>query len=383
MRQHSRRFVRPALLRRTAFALAFAGALALAACSKKEAAAPAPRPVVAVAVHADGNATSTASLPGEVQSRYSTPLSFRVAGKIIERRVRLGDTVKNGQVIARLDPADAQKNAASAQAQLAAAQHGLTYATQQLNRDQAQAKENLIAPAQLEQTTNAYASAAAQRDQAAQQAALTHDQLQYTTLVADHAGVITAEQADTGQNVSAGQAVYNLAWTGDVDVVCDVPESALAALAVGQSANVTLAALPGRTLKARVREVSPAADPQSRTYRAKLTLDNPGPDVRLGMTADIALAPTASAAQQAGSAYTVPATALFHDGAQPAVWVVRHGDESLELRRVTVTRYNARTIVIGAGLKEGERVVLQGVHTVTSGEKVRVIPPLHPEDFAS
>jgi multidrug efflux pump subunit AcrA (membrane-fusion protein) len=236
--------------------------------------------------------------------------------------------------------------------------------------------------------------------------------LQYTTLTADHAGVITAEPADTGQNVSAGQAVYNLAWSGDIDVVCDVPESALAALSVGQIAKVTLAALPGRSFSARVRELSPAADPQSRTYRAKLTLENPGPDVRLGMTADIALAAPAPAktsvnasanasantSSSQSSAFTVAATALFHDGTQPAVWVVRPldnapgtgasgvgttGDGTLELRRVTVTRYNERTIVIGQGLKDGERVVLQGVHTVSAGEKVHVIPPLHPEDFAS
>ncbi|WGS51482.1 efflux RND transporter periplasmic adaptor subunit [Paraburkholderia sp. D15] len=381
--------------RRAALAFTLAGAVALAACSKKEAAAPTPRPVVVAAVHADGVAQQAASLPGEVQARYSTPLSFRVAGKIVERRVRLGDTVKNGEIVARLDPADQRKNAASAQAQLAAAEHALVYAKQQLDRDQAQAKENLIAPAQLEQTTNAYASAAAQRDQAAQQAALSKDQLQYTTLVADHAGVITAEQADTGQNVSAGQAVYNLAWSGDVDVVVDVPESALAALSVGQTAKVTLAALPGRTFSARVRELSPAADPQSRTYRARLTLVEPGPDVRLGMTADIALAApapasaAASASSPAGNAanqggpFTIPATALFHDGTQPAVWVVRATDNALELRRVTVTRYNERTIVIGQGLKDGERVVLQGVHTVSAGEKVHPVAPLHPEDFAS
>jgi membrane fusion protein, multidrug efflux system len=399
MRQQFHRHSRPARLRRAAFAFALASIVTLAACSKKEAAAPAPRPVVAVAVHAGGSATAAASLPGEVQARYSTALSFRVGGKIVERRVRLGDVVKNGQMLARLDPADAQKNAASAQAQLEAAQHSLIYATQQLDRDQAQAKENLIAPAQLEQTTNAYASAAAQRDQAAQQAALSKDQLQYTTLIADHAGVITAEQADTGQNVSAGQAVYNLAWSGDIDVVCDVPESALAALSIGQTAKVTLAALPGRSFTARVRELSPAADPQSRTYRAKLTLDNPGPDVRLGMTADVALSapspssPVAGPAANQSSSFTVAATALFHDGTQPAVWVVRDADNAagvdtsgvgtLELRRVTVTRYNERTIVIGEGLKDGERVVLQGVHTVTAGEKVHVIPPLHPEDFAS
>jgi RND family efflux transporter MFP subunit len=361
-------------------ALVVVGTLTLAACHNKEAAAPAPRPVVAVAVHADGLPLA-ASLPGEVQARYSTPLSFRIAGKIIERRVRLGDVVQNGQVVARLDPADAQKNAASAAAQLEAAQHRLVYAKQQLDRDRAQAHENLIAQTQLEQTEDAYASAAAQRDQAAQQAALAKDQLQYATLAADHAGVITAEQADTGQNVSAGQAVYSLAWSGDVDVVCDVPEGALASLRVGQAATVKLGALPGRTFDARVRELSPAADPQSRTYRAKLTLDHPGPDVRLGMTADIDFARDHASSQPAS--FTLPSTALFHDGTTPAVWIVRAGSDQLELRRVQVAHYTERTIAVTQGLNEGERVVWQGVHTVTAGEKVRVVQPLHPEDFAS
>ncbi|MGF6378175.1 multidrug efflux system membrane fusion protein [Paraburkholderia atlantica] len=382
MRQQSPPSLQLGLSSRTC-ALALAGVLALAACSKKEAAAPVPRPVVALAVHADGHALQAASLPGEVQARYSTPLSFRVAGKIIERRVRLGDTVKSGEVVALLDPADAQKNAASTQAQLDAAQHNLAYAQQQLERDKAQAKENLIAPAQLEQTTNAYASALAQRDQAQQQAALAKNQLQYTTLTAGHAGVITAEQADTGQNVSAGQAVYNLAWSGDVDVLCDVPESALAAFAVGQNASVMLAALPGRKFSARVRELSPAADPQSRTWRARLTLLDAGADVRLGMTADVTPAvPLAVAAAQHG-VFTLPVTALFHEGREPAVWVVRAADNTLELRRVTVTRYYERTFVVSEGLKDGESVVLQGVHTVSAGEKVRAIAPLHPEDFAS
>ncbi|HEY1996328.1 efflux RND transporter periplasmic adaptor subunit [Paraburkholderia sp.] len=367
--------------RRAALVVALASSVLLAACHQHPAAAPAPRPVVASVVHADGNALS-ASLPGEVEARYSTPLSFRIAGKIIERRVRLGDTVKIGQIVARLDPADAQKNAASAQAQLDAVQHGLVYAKQQLDRDQAQARENLISAAQLEQTTNTYASAAAQRDQAVQQLALAKNQLQYTDLAADHAGVITAEQAQTGQNVSAGQAVYNLAWSGDIDVVVDVPESSLAALGVGQTARVTMAALPGRTFTARVRELSPAADPQSRTYRANLTLLNAGPDVRLGMTADVALTP-GNSATAAATSFTLPATALFHDGPEPAVWVVRPGDDVLELRRVQVARYGERTVALSAGLKDGERVVLQGVHTVTNGEKVHAIAPLHPEDFAS
>ena len=366
--------------RRYGVAAAVCGVLALAGCHQRAPEAAAVRPVVAVAVHADG-IPPEASLPGEIQARYNTPLSFRVGGKIIERNVRLGDTVKAGQVLARLDPADLQKSLANAQAQLDAAQHRLVYARQQLDRDKAQASENLIAPAQLEQSQDAYASAAAQRDSAQAQLALARNQLAYAALVADHAGSITAEQADTGQNVSAGQAVYSLAWSGDVDVVCDAPESALAALGVGTTAEVTLPALQGKRLTARVREISPAADPQSRTYRVKLTLAAPEPQVRLGMTAQIAFAATQTLAGQ--DPITLPVTSLFHDGQSPAVWVVRAGSDTLELRRVTVGRYNERTFSVTQGLLAGDRVVYQGVHTVSAGEHVRVVPPLHPEDFAS
>lgn len=369
-----------AAARRCGAVAALCGAFLLTACHERAPVAATPRPVVAVAIHPDGIPPEV-SLPGDVEARYSTPLSFRVGGKIIERDVRLGDTVKAGQVVARLDPTDLQKSLANAQAQLDAAQHRFTFAKQQLERDSAQAKENLIAPAQLEQTQDAYASAAAQRDAAQAQLSLARNQLAYAALVADHAGVITAEQADTGQNVTAGQPVYGLAWSGDVDVVSDAPESALASLAVGSKAQVTLPALPGKRFDARVREVSPAADPQSRTYRVKLTLASPDPQVRLGMTAQVAFASTQN--QSGAHPFTLPVTALFHDGASPAVWVVRAGSDTLELRRVSVGRYDERTISVTQGLQEGDRVVYQGVHTVSAGEHVRVVPPLHPEDFAS
>ncbi len=371
--------LRWARTRHLALAAALASTLALSACDRKEAAAPAPRPVVAMPAQADERLPAW-TLPGEVQARYSTPLSFRVGGKIIERKVRLGDSVVPGQIVAKLDPADAAKNAAAAKAQLSAAQHQLTYARQQLERDRAQARENLIATNQLEQTRNAYAAALAQRDQAAQQAALSADQLEYTTLKTDQAGVITAEQADTGQNVAAGTPVYQLAWAGDIDAICDVPEGVLASLALGQRASVTLRPLPGQTFSAVLREIAPAADPQSRTYRVKLTLESPSPDVRLGMTANISF-DNPGATRQAS--YTVPATALFHDGKEPAVWVVKPQKDTLELRRVQVLRYDARTVTLSSGVQAGERVVWQGVHTVTAGEKVRPVAPLHPEDFAS
>ncbi|MCP3717747.1 efflux RND transporter periplasmic adaptor subunit [Paraburkholderia sp. CNPSo 3281] len=358
--------------------VAACSAIALCACHQTDAVVPEAKPVVALAVHPDGHAESN-SLPAQVQARYSTPLSFRVGGKVIERRVHIGDTVKAGQVVALLDPTDLQNNLVNARAQLDAAEHRLVFAKQQLDRDQAQARANLIAPAQLEQTEDAYASALAQRTSALAQMALATDHLRYATLTADHDGVITSEDVDTAQNVQATQAVYHLDWTGDVDVVCDASERTLNALAVGSNARVTLPALPGKTFEARVREVSAAADTQSRTWRVKLTLTAPSPEVRLGMTANVAFSAADDLA--AGSqVFTLPVTALFHKGENPAVWVVRRGSDTLELRPVTIERYDERTVSFSSGLHDGDRVVLQGVHAVSSGQHVQVVPPLHSED---
>ncbi|CAN0625283.1 membrane fusion protein, multidrug efflux system [Burkholderia multivorans] len=355
-------------------------AILLAACHSHEAVVPAPKPVVALTVRADGDPFGN-SLPGQVQARYSTPLSFRVGGKIVERRVRIGDAVKAGQTIAMLDPTDLRNNLANARAQLDAAEHRVVYAKQQLDRDRAQAQANLIAPAQLEQTQDAYASAVAQRDSALAQMALASDHLHYATLVADHDGVITSEDADTGQNVEAAQSIYHLDWSGDLDIVCDASERDLRALAVGRSARVSLTALPGKTFDAHVREVSAAADPQSRTWRVKLTLIAPSADVRAGMTASIAF--DAVDAAPGEHAFKLPVTALFHRGEDPAVWVVHQGSDTLELRPVSVGHYDERTISVTSGLHDSERVVVQGVHAVSAGEHVQVVAPLHPEDFSS
>jgi multidrug efflux system membrane fusion protein len=351
-------------------------ALVLGACQQHAPAAAAPAAVVALPVHADseGSAADGMRYPVEAAARYSTVLSFRVAGKLIERRVRLGDAVHQGQLLARLDPVDAQKQAASAQAVLDAAEHRLTFARQTLDRDQAQFAQNLIAANQLEQTQDAYAAALAGREQAAAQLVVARNTLQYNSLMADHDGLITSENADTGQVVSAGQAVYGLAWVGDTDINLDAAAADLGRIVVGQTARVTFTALPGHRFEARVREVAPAADPQSRTYRVKLTLSAPGAAVRLGMTGDAILSTGTAAA--AVPIFRVPATAIFHHGKDPAVWVIRPHDSTLELRVVTVDRYAERSAAVSGGLKDGDQVVLAGVHTVYAGELVKPIKPL-------
>jgi len=357
--------------------------LSLTGCSRGPSVSAPPAFVVALPVHPDQGAAAGGGAiryPVEVAARYSNPMSFRVPGKLIERKVRIGDIVKKGEVVARLDPIDAERQAASAKAALDAAEHRLVFAKQQLDRDSAQSQQNLIAANQLEQTQDAFSAAQAGREQAMAQWVVARNNLEYNTLVADHDGSITSENADTGQVVSAGQAVYGLAWSGDIDVTLDAAASDLGRIAVGQSSSVTFPALPGRQFDARVREITPAADPQSRTYRVKLTLAQPGQVVRLGMTGDATLAPVAVADGGAPeTSFTLPATAIFHQGNSPAVWVIGAGNSTLQLRPVTVRSYSDHSTVVTRGLKDGETVVLAGVHTVYAGQRVAAVRPLFDE----
>ncbi|WP_425557477.1 efflux RND transporter periplasmic adaptor subunit [Herbaspirillum seropedicae] len=351
--------------------------IALAACSKPAPVADAPREVVVLQAQQRGQA-GTLHLPAEVQSRYVTSMSFRIAGQLAERRVHLGDVVRKGQVLARLDPADANQNASAAQAELASARQHLDAAEKQLQRDVQQAREALISAQQLEQSQDAHAAALSQFKAAQARAAVAGNQRDYTTLVAQHDGVISAEQANTGDVLAAGQPVYSLAWSGQVDVVTEVADRQVATLQPGAAAVVTLAALPGKTFQGKVREVSPAADAQSRTYRVKVTLEQPDPAVRLGMTGEVAITPAASSA---APVLLLPATALFHQGDRPALWIV--GEQGkLELRPVTVAAYGERSISVSQGVTASDKVVVQGVHTLTAGEKVKPVAPLHAEDFA-
>lgn len=374
------------LRNRSVFVAGVTVAAALWGCrGKAPPAAPIPLVLAGEVRHEAGSGEDPLRYPVEVAARYTTTMSFRVAGKVIERRVRLGDTVHQGDVVARLDPIDAQRQAASARASFAAAEHRLGYARRQLDRDQAQSGQNLIAVNQWEQTQDAFAAATAAREQAAAQDTLSRNALKYNTLIADHDGMITSENVDTGQVVTTGQAVYGLAWSGDTDVNLDAAASDLGRLSVGAPATVVFAALPGRRFEARVREISPAADPQSRTYRVKLTLLAAGGEVHLGMTGEATLAPPGSAGILPGgvpsaSVFKVPATALFHRGKDPAIWVIRDGDSTLELRPVTVRAYSEQLVTVTQGLKDGERIVLAGVHTVYAGQRVTPTAPLFASD---
>jgi multidrug efflux system membrane fusion protein len=337
----------------------------LTACSKKPEPAPAPARVAAVLVQSADSA-DTAEFPAQLQARYNSDLSFRVPGKIIDRRVHVGDRVHKGQLLARLDAGDAQQQMLSARAALQAAEHRLSFARQQLLRDQAQMQQDLISKVQLEQTEDNHTAAEAARNQAAAQLALQGNNLQYNQLVADHDGLITAESAETGAVLAAGQALYRLAWTPELDVLLDVSTSELSRWPRGQQARLQLPELPGVSANAQVREIAGHEDSLSGSYRIKLTLLHPDARLRPGMSVN--LAPLS--AKPGTSPLLLPASALFHQGENPAVWVIRPDNRRLELRVVKVSEYRSNQVLISSGVRAGEQIVQAGVHNVHQGQQV-------------
>jgi len=344
--------------------------LLLAACSR-EAATPAADPTVLADLPATAAAAGGGTYAGEVRARFESVLSFRVDGKILARPAHLGDRVKAGQLLAQIDPGDSTALAAAARAGLVAAQSRLVLAVQQRDRNAAQLKDDLVSRAEAEQSDNAFTIAQAEVEQRRQELAVAEHQAQYTELRADHDGYISSENAEVGTVVKTGQAVLGLAWAGEADVTVDVPENRISQITRGQVAAVTLASAPASAtpLRAQVREIAEIADPQSRTFRVKLALAQPG-QARLGTTATVRFAGSAGAPR-----LVIPASALFHDGTATAVWVINPSDNTLVLRRVDVAAYGADIVTLAGGLAATDRVVVQGVHAVNAGERVRPVVP--------
>lgn len=332
----------------------------LAACSEAPPPAAAPKLVRTLKVGAGDTATDGAqrSYSGEVRARIETTLGFRIAGKIVERRVDAGTAVKAGQVLARLDPVDAGLQVTQAEAQR-------TLAEADLVRYRDLKARNFISASALDARETAFKAADAQ-------ARLSKNQAAYTTLVADKNGIIGQVLAEPGQVVSVGQPVFRLTPDGEREVAIAIPEGEVGAFKLGQAAEVSLWATQGATgkpLAGRLREISPVADPVTRTYAARVSLKDADPRLPLGMSATVRFPTGVPGATR----LVVPLTAIFQQGNQPAVWKVGAGD-TVSLQAVTVAAYTDSGAVVVAGLTGGEQIVAAGVNLLAAGEKVRVSP---------
>jgi RND family efflux transporter MFP subunit len=309
---------------------------------------------------------------GEVKPRYEIDMSFRIGGKLLERKVDMGAPIVKGQPLARLDPQDARLSAAAASAQVAVADADLAFAKAELDRNKQLLDQKFISQAAYDNKLSAYRVALAKRDAAIAQSQVSGNQAGYTTLVADSAGIITAVVAEAGQVVNAGQPVMKLARTEEREVWINVAESQASGLRQGAPAQISLWSQPQKIYTGMVREIAPAADALTRTYTAKVSVQDPDPALRWGMTANVGIAGIRGTAVPAG-AIIVPLTALDQQGQQASVWVVGPSN-AVQSRAVQVAQYLENGAVIASGLNAGETIVVAGVHKLVAGEVVKPLP---------
>jgi membrane fusion protein, multidrug efflux system len=342
-------------------------AIALASCEPDSKAPTVEVRPVRTVIATKSEAGETVVVTGHVQAEDEPALAFRIAGRMIERPVNVGDRVATGQVIAKLDPESELNELRSAEAALAGAQGQLTYARGTFERQRQLLANGHTPRARFDQAQNALQSAQSQVDNAEAQLQIARDRVGWTTLTADAAGTVTARGAEPGEVVQAGQMIVRLARQGGRDAVFDVPAQLLRVAPADAPITVRLADDPSVTATGRVREVGARADPVTRTFEVKVGLDNPPGAMRLGATV------TGSVNLESEPLISIPATALTELNRQPAVWIVDPKALTVSLRGVEVLRFDPGTVVIAEGLDTGDIVVTAGIQALHPGMKVRLL----------
>lgn len=340
-------------------------AAALSACGSDESGEPAARP--AMVVLPDRAANAFAVFPGEVRAREETALGFRVAGKIARRLVDIGDRVKQGQLLAELDPDDLALQAQAARAQLGAAQADLDQARNELERHRTLLERKLISASLFEARETAFKAAEARVGQARAQLDVARNQATYAALRANADGVISQRLAEAGQVVAAGQTVYVLAADGEREIVISLPESGIEHYQVGMPVLVSLWSDPDKRLAGRLRELSPTADSGARTYAARIQVEGEAPGIELGQSA------RAIFSQGASQALALPLPAVTADAGRHYVWVVDPNTAVVRRREVTIGPFHDNSVPVISGLQAGEWVVAAGVHLLREGQRVRPV----------
>jgi len=349
-----------------ATAVTLAVAAMLSACSPDKPPVDSPRPVRTVDIRYD--ATREANrYAGTVQSRFEVDQAFRVSGKVARRLVDIGQFVHEGDVLAVLDDSDYRlaEEAARQQWTVAVAQAG--QAESDRKRLGALKADGSVSVADDEHAHSGAQTAQATEEAQARQLELARNRLKYTVLRASRSGVVTAVRFEVGQVVGEGQPMIAIADPGTPEIVVDVPEDQLSAFRKARF-QASIASAPDEHFEVALRELSPQASAQTRTYRARLKPMSARP-LPLGATATLVSDRVISDMQAAA----IPATALTQANGRPAVWMVKHaGNEpvgSVELMPVAVHGYR-NDLALVSGLPAGGQVVTAGVQKMAPGLKV-------------
>lgn len=307
---------------------------------------------------------------GEVWARIETPLSFRVAGKLLERKVDVGDQVRKGQLLALLDGNDYLLASQALKAQLAAAQADSNFLRDDLARYRELLAQQVISPPEFERHETAYTTARERTAALEAQLGQALNQLTYTELHADRDGVVTALAVEAGQVLAAGQAVVTLAQLDEKEIHFDVPEHRLQEIQRQQTVNVSLWSDDNRLLKAKIREISSVSDPASRTYRVKASLME-GLDVaQLGMTATVHLSANSN------SGIAIPLSAIYTPQNQPDhafVWLIDEQSATVKSVPIRLGQTLASERIAVEGVAAGQLLVSAGVQRLSEGQAVRLL----------
>ena len=345
--------------------LALSTVLVLAACKKPLEKTEDIRPVRVIQVAPQG-VVQSAEFAGDVRSRTESRLGFRIGGKVLARKVDVGNAVKRGQVLMTLDASDLQLAQSQARAALTAAESNRDLARAERTRFQELFNNKFVSQAVFDAKDTTFKAAQASVEQALAAFKLQGNQAGYTQLVADVDGVVAAVEADVGQVVAPGVPVVLIAKSGDKEVQFGIPEDRVELMRSLPEVQVRLWSNPKQLIKGRLREISPQADPATRTYAARVSLINAPQEVKLGQTAYVSYL-----VNRPQALIRVPLSAMYQEKNVTSVWVVEQG--TVKLLPVAVAGVSGNDVLIAQGLQAGQKVVTAGVHVLKPGQKVKLL----------
>ena len=341
--------------------------LTLGACKKKEELAPVIRPVRSIAIE-KRQLGDPVVVSGNLRARDEVNLAFRISGRVIERKLGVGDMVKAGQTVALLDSEVERNSRNSVQADVAAARATLDQSEAFERRQKKLLTERVISPNEYDSALRQLKTSQAQLDAAQAKLKSAEEQLSYTELKSDAAGVITQKGAEVGEVVPAGQMVLKVAQEGGRDAVFNVPSEAIRdGLSLGQEGEVWLADHPEIKVDGKLREISPQADPVTRNYQVKVELANPPAEMLLGATV------LGRLKLKGESLIEIPSSALTMIEDKPAVWAIDAKDQRVHRREIVIARHAPDSVIVTDGLESGERVVTAGVQELHEGQAVKLL----------
>jgi len=339
----------------------------LSGCGDTDSPSEGGRPVKVFVVE-ETQLTNDIVLSGEINAAQTVTAAFRIAGRVTERPVNVGDHVKAGQLIARLEPTTEQNALKAAEAALAAARGEVTTTRSAFERSDRLMSQGFTTRTRFDQAVKDLEAADARLESAAAQVKLAQDRVGFTELRADTDGVVSARNVEVGQTVQPGQAVVELARQNGRDAVFDVSAQVLRAGTSDARIQVSLVDAPNVTAIGRVREVSPEADPVTRTFKVRVGLIDPPEAMRLGSTVKGRLE------LQSKELISIPASALTQSGSQPAVWVVDPSTSTVTLRVVDILRFDPGCVNVSQGLLPSDVIVSAGAQALHPGQKVQKFP---------